>query len=399
MSSSASAAVDVHQEQHENHLDELLGVLLSVMDGSYQCLKLLHTLLLLPLPLTAISLTHTLNMFDSNAPIMESLYAMTPVHERTLIQKILEIFAAAFEPPPVKALEDMLIAYAGSNAQVHAKLLSLSMLVNITSTLSSSSPVLARTASSTEEIVSLSFQPVTAVTSQMHKYLRHHLSSCSGRGTNPFGVNVLRGHSMITTLYLTHSSNKSIAVDHTWQAYLKTYGPSHLHRSCRLLHSFTQGIRKIDETSGLKGLLPVQLGYIAGLQEIYARRVGIYGPLPASMGCLDQLRVLSMGNNKISGCIPKSLGNLNHLQRIVLHQNKLSGAVPKVLARLGCIVNLAGNPLLVHGEDVPYIEKQALLQLFRSTGGYNWSSNVGWEDGTLPVSQWYKVGYGLMSHL
>ena len=137
--------------------------------------------------------------------------------------------------------------------------------------------------------------------------------------------------------------------------------------------------------------MPVQLGYIAGLQEIYARRVGIYGPLPASMGCLDQLRVLSMGNNKISGCIPTTLGNLHHLQRIVLHQNKLSGVVPPVLSRLGCIVNLAGNPLLLHGDDVPYLEKQALLQLFRSTGGYNWVSNVGWHDGTLPVSQWYKV--------
>jgi hypothetical protein len=210
--------------------------------------------------------------------------------------------------------------------------------------------------------------------------------------SNPFEVDASRGHSLLTWLYLTHVSNKSIAVDHTWQAYLKTYGPPHLHRSSRILKEFTKSIRKIDETCGMKGPLPVQLGYIAGLQEIYARRVGIYGSLPASMGCLEQLRVLSMGNNKISGCIPKTLGDLHHLQRIVLHQNRLSGVVPRVLSHLGCIVNLAGNPLLIHGDDVPCLEKLALQHLFHDTGGSNWISNMGWVDGTVPVSQWYKVG-------
>jgi hypothetical protein len=265
--------------------------------------------------------------------------------------------------------------------------MTLSALVNITTSLPAT------------HSLNLSLQSVTCVSSQKHKYLRQQLSfshiSRGGRSvgtSNPFGVNVLHGHSFITALYLTHSSNKSIAVDHKWQAYLKTYGCPHLHRSSRFLHTLTRSIRKMDETSGMKGPLPVQLGYISGLQEVYARRVGIYGSIPATMGCLDQLRVLSMGNNKISGIIPKTLGDLHHLQRIVLHQNKLCGVVPKVLARLGCIVNLAGNPLLIHGDDVPHEEKLALLQLYHCTGGGDWVSNLGWVDGMCPVSQWYKVG-------
>ncbi len=52
------------------------------------------------------------------------------------------------------------------------------------------------------------------------------------------------------------------------------------YRSSRGLAKITKGIRKIDETSGIKGPLPIQLGYLENLQELYARRVGIYGPIP-----------------------------------------------------------------------------------------------------------------------
>lgn len=72
-------------------------------------------------------------------------------------------------------------------------------------------------------------------------------------------------------------------------------------------------------------LLCVAKGYVTGLQELYARRVGLVGELPAELGELRQLRVLSMGNNRICGSLPPSLGRLTNLQRIVLHQNKLSG--------------------------------------------------------------------------
>ncbi len=54
-----------------------------------------------------------------------------------------------------------------------------------------------------------------------------------------------------------------------------------------------------------------------------------------------------------------STGELRNLQRIVLHQNNLRGPVPPALGELGCIVNLAGNPLLHHGDDVPTNERYA----------------------------------------
>ena len=107
----------------------------------------------------------------------------------------------------------------------------------------------------------------------------------------------------------------------------------------------------------LRHTLPRQLGFIAGLQEIYARRVGIVGRLPVELCMLRELRVLSMGNNLITGSLPAALGCLPCLQRIVLHQNQLSGPVPRELSANGCIVNLAGNLGLDNGPDVPTGER------------------------------------------
>ena len=118
---------------------------------------------------------------------------------------------------------------------------------------------------------------------------------------NYYWIDAMNGHNAITALYLHYCANKSIAIEHSWQEYLKTYGPAHLRKCSRGLRLFTRDIRKIDETANIRGVLPLQLGYVSGLQELYARRVGLTGNLPWELGELSELRVLSMGNNKICG--------------------------------------------------------------------------------------------------
>ena len=61
------------------------------------------------------------------------------------------------------------------------------------------------------------------------------------------------------------------------------------------------------------------------------------------------------------------------------------------------IVNLAGNPGLEHGEDVPSGERRALMELYRSTDGAHWACNTHWMS-LEPVCKWYKVGV-LASHV
>lgn len=216
-------------------------------------------------------------------------------------------------------------------------------------------------------------------------------SSCGDRMGKAFWIDSSVGHNLLCSLYLRYCGNKSVAVEHSWQDYLRTYGPTHLRHSSRGLRKLTENIRKIDETANIRVYLPRQIGYISGLYEIYARRVGLHGRIPKELGQLRNLRVLSMGNNHLSGELPSSLGNLKNLQRIVLHQNNLRGLVPPALGELGCIVNLAGNPLLYHGKEVPEWERQALVQLYRSTNGDRWSTRTNWCSNDQPVSKWYKV--------
>lgn len=143
-----------------------------------------------------------------------------------------------------------------------------------------------------------------------------------------FAIDIAIGHNYLCALYLKYCGNKSVAIEHPWQEYLRSFGCFHLRKSSRMLRRLTRQIRKIDETANIRGTIPRQLGYVVGLQEIYARRVGLYGKLPSELGELLQLRVLSMGNNQLSGELPESFMNLTHLQRIVLHQNKLTGIIP-----------------------------------------------------------------------
>ncbi|KAJ1419176.1 hypothetical protein B484DRAFT_453487 [Ochromonadaceae sp. CCMP2298] len=212
-----------------------------------------------------------------------------------------------------------------------------------------------------------------------------------------FWIDAAQGHNRLCALYLKYCGNKSVAVDQPFKDYLQTYGPAHLRRCSRGLRALTQQIRKIDETAQIRRHLPRQMGYIVGLYEIYARRVGLRGRIPAELGQLKYLRVLSMGNNHLTGELPETLGNLRNLQRIVLHQNNLRGPVPPALGELGCIVNLAGNPLLHHGEDVPAGERKALVELFQATQGGGWLTKTNWCTAE-PVAKWYKVGV-LSSHV
>jgi hypothetical protein len=221
--------------------------------------------------------------------------------------------------------------------------------------------------------------------------LRWMCSREPSRVGREFWIDVSMGHNFLCALFLKTCANKSVAVDPAWQSYLQTYGPLHLRNSSRALSTLTSQVRKIDETANLKSLLPRQIGYISGLQEIYARRVGLCGNIPREIGRLSQLRVLSMGNNQLSGELPRTLANLKQLQRIVLHQNNLCGKIPDELGRLGCIVNVAGNPRLEYGTDVPSYEREALMRIFQATKGLQqWNTNVNWGS-DQPVSKWYKV--------
>jgi hypothetical protein len=112
-----------------------------------------------------------------------------------------------------------------------------------------------------------------------HPRLKAWLSK-PDRAGDLFHVNISNGHNALAALFLRHCGNKSIAVDHPWHEYLRVNGLMHLRRSTRALRDVTLQVRKIDETCNIRGVIPYQIGFISGLQELYARRVGLCGRLP-----------------------------------------------------------------------------------------------------------------------
>jgi len=292
--------------------------------------------------------------------------------DRALLTALLEVFCAAFtQRPTVAFLAAVLERNADEVTSLVEKYLSPTGLLQLTAPGSAQGQPRAAAVVCGEEAFS---QWLVGRASSDERRLGGCASKCTiaHTGTGMFTLNTADGHNRITALYLHYCANKSIAVEHESQEYLRIYGPQHLRKCSRGLREYTTDIRKIDETANIRGVFPVQLGYISGLQELYARRVGLCGPLPAELGELSELRVLSLGNNHISGRLPAALGRLRSIQRIVLHQNNLQGLVPPEIDKLGCIINLAGNPQLDFGADVPVRERAALGDLYQGTRGARW---------------------------
>ena len=61
--------------------------------------------------------------------------------------------------------------------------------------------------------------------------------------------------------------------------------------------------------------------------------LGLTGVIPADLGELAGLKVLDLMENELSGPIPSELGNLSELETLFLSINKLSGVIPPALGQ------------------------------------------------------------------
>ena len=126
----------------------------------------------------------------------------------------------------------------------------------------------------------------------------------------------------------------------------------------------------IDLTdTGLRGILPADLGALEGLQElklfgndlsgeipaelgnltrlVYLRlgQNNLIGRLPATLGNLTALRLLGLGNNDFEGALLPEIGGMTELQHLWLDNNRMEGEIPPELDGLNNLVeiNLLGN--------------------------------------------------------
>jgi len=195
------------------------------------------------------------------------------------------------------------------------------------------------------------------------------------------------------------------------------------------------------QSNQLSGAIPRELGNLTSLTRLYLHSNRLNGSIPPELGNLTNLWSLNLSENVLSGSIPSDLARLTGLRWLVLSENLLSGSIPSELdnltnlfwldlednhligtvpPQLGNLTNLdvwylSGNRLdgcLPSGwQDVkandfdelglifcitpsrPHTaatDKEALIALYRATGGDSWTYNSNWLS-NVPLNTWYGV--------
>ncbi|CAM9463368.1 unnamed protein product, partial [Ectocarpus sp. 4 AP-2014] len=170
----------------------------------------------------------------------------------------------------------------------------------------------------------------------------------------------------------------------------------------------------------LSGPIPPDLGNLSSLEKLSLWKNELSGAIPKELKRLTALTVLFLNDNRLTGCIPEDLAALTKLEQLILYSNRLSGSVPEAVKGLSQLELLrVSNNLLAEESaetesldrseakrDGPRAEspvqemtlvpcaastdRDALVALFISTNGANWTCNDNW-DTDAELGTWHGV--------
>lgn len=174
----------------------------------------------------------------------------------------------------------------------------------------------------------------------------------------------------------------------------------------------------------LTGTIPVEFGNLKALAVLKLNENQLTGTIPSEIGNLKKLIILNLSVNQLTGSIPVEIGGLTEMHYLYLNDNQLSGCFPNFL-KSRCpelaVADMNNNPSLTGDftnfcatgaggcpEDISFCHPDyaALMALYGSTDGPNWTNNTGWVDGAAgfdcDVCNWHGVScniYGRVSRV
>ena len=145
--------------------------------------------------------------------------------------------------------------------------------------------------------------------------------------------------------------------------------------------------------NGLNGTIPSELGNLSNLTYLHLGSNSLTGTIPSELGNLTKLTQILLFSNSLTGGIPAELGNLTNLTLLQLSYNSLSGTIPSELDSLTKLTttNYDGNLFVGPGFSISSVERDALVELYNSTDGANWTDNTGWMGEVGTECSWFGV--------
>ena len=112
----------------------------------------------------------------------------------------------------------------------------------------------------------------------------------------------------------------------------------------------------------IAGALPRELGNLRHLESLWLAGNQLSGSIPPQLGQLLELTDLNLVSNEFSGSVPPELGDLNRLQFLWLVDNQLSGEIPPELGRLAELTSLDLTNNKISGSIPPELGALARLR-------------------------------------
>ena len=164
----------------------------------------------------------------------------------------------------------------------------------------------------------------------------------------------------------------------------------------------------------LEGHIPDELGNLDQLEMLSLAHNSLSGSIPPTLGNLNKLESLRIQGNELTGSMPTGIMGLSALQSLLISSNRFSGSVPIEIIQLSNLrsLNISFNEELCEPSDTDYLDWKnqlnefnnesiclnqndlhsdslALVALYESTNGVNWTNNTNWLTGDLDT--WYGV--------